>query len=67
MWISVMDMIIDKLEAIPQFEHQLETVAELEQDMFGADTGEVPDDLLELFMDADEELVDDEVFIEDGL
>jgi len=60
--------ILDKMELLPQFQHQLET-SDLGIDFFGtgAPTGQVPDDLFRLFMDIDEELVDDELFIDDEL
>jgi hypothetical protein len=60
--------ILQKMESLPQFEHQL-NAADIGIDLYGSDatTGEVPDNLLRLFMDTDNDLVDDDIIIDDEL
>jgi len=60
--------ILQKMESLPQFEHQLNT-ADIGIDLYGSDatSGEVPDNLLRLFMDTDNDLVDDDIIIDDEL
>jgi len=57
--------LLDKMNSMPQFAQQQDVASDLETDDFftaaGALAGSVPNELMQLFQDADEELVDDEI------
>lgn len=60
--------ILDKIQTLPEFEHQVGS-DDIGLDLYGEDVGsdEVPDDLLRLYMDANNDLVDDDIIIDDEL
>jgi len=57
--------LLDKMNSMPQFAQQQDTASDLETDDFftsaGGRAGSVPNELMQLFQDADEELVDDDM------
>jgi hypothetical protein len=57
--------LLDKMNSMPQFAQQQDVASDLEVDDFftaaGGRAGSVPNELMQLFQDADEELVDDDI------